>query len=47
VCAAFFLASVFLAPLFSSIPFIATGPILVLIGLLIFMSAILDIDVSV
>lgn len=44
VCALFFFASCFLSPLFSQIPAIATGPILVLIGLLIFMTSITDIN---
>lgn len=44
VCALFFFSSVFFAPTFAYIPDIATGPILVLIGVLIFMSSIMDID---
>jgi len=43
VCAVFFLISIVLWPLFSSIPAIATGPILCLIGALIFMESIWDI----
>lgn len=46
VCALFFFASCFLSNLFGQIPSIATGPILMLIGLLIFISAIMDIDWS-
>lgn len=43
VCSLFFFASCFLSPLFSQIPAIATGPILALIGVLIFMPAIMEI----
>ncbi|GAX80933.1 hypothetical protein CEUSTIGMA_g8368.t1 [Chlamydomonas eustigma] len=43
VCSLFFFASVFLAPLFSQIPTIATGPILCLIGVIIFMSSVWEI----
>ncbi|KAK9830128.1 hypothetical protein WJX72_009909 [[Myrmecia] bisecta] len=44
VCAILFFLSVFLYPIFSNIPSIATGPILVLIGVLIFMSAVFEIN---
>ncbi|KAF8071270.1 AZG1 [Scenedesmus sp. PABB004] len=44
VCSAFFLASIALWPLFSSIPAIATGPILCLIGAMIFMESIMEIE---
>ncbi|PNH13010.1 Adenine/guanine permease AZG1 [Tetrabaena socialis] len=44
VCSLFFFASCFVSPLFSHIPSIATGPILALIGVLIFMPAILEIN---
>eukprot|EP00775_Hariotina_reticulata_P004113 gene4113-4359_t len=44
VCSCFFLASIALWPLFSSIPSIATGPILCLIGAVIFMESILEIN---
>ena len=43
VCAVLFFLSVFFWPIFSSIPNIATGPVLVLIGVLIFMSAVNEI----
>lgn len=46
ICSLFFFMSVFLSPLFSSIPFIATGPVLCLIGVVIFMSAITEVDWS-
>lgn len=39
-CAMLYIASIFLAPLFSVIPDIATGPVLVLIGVIIFMESI-------
>jgi AGZA family xanthine/uracil permease-like MFS transporter len=44
VCSCFFFASMFLAPIFSTIPNIATGPILTIIGILIFMESILEIN---
>lgn len=44
VCSLFFFASCFLSPLFSQIPAIATGPILALIGVLIFMPSIMEIN---
>ncbi|KAG2495504.1 hypothetical protein HYH03_006448 [Edaphochlamys debaryana] len=44
VCSLFFFAACFLSPLFSTIPAIATGPILALVGVLIFMPAILEIN---
>ncbi|WIA12239.1 hypothetical protein OEZ85_012305 [Tetradesmus obliquus] len=46
VCSLFFLASIALWPLFSSIPSIATGPILCLIGAVIFLESIHDITWS-
>ncbi|KAG2449606.1 hypothetical protein HYH02_005139 [Chlamydomonas schloesseri] len=44
VCALFFFAACFLSPLFSVIPSIATGPILALIGVLIFMPSVFEIN---
>eukprot|EP00198_Chlamydomonas_reinhardtii_P009149 XP_001698486.1 xanthine/uracil/vitamin C permease [Chlamydomonas reinhardtii] len=44
VCALFFFAACFLSPLFSVIPAIATGPILALIGVLIFMPSVFEIN---
>ncbi|PSC74630.1 adenine guanine permease AZG1 [Micractinium conductrix] len=44
VCAVLFFLSSFLSPLFGQIPSIATSPILVLVGVLIFASAVSDIN---
>ncbi|KAK9805952.1 hypothetical protein WJX73_008142 [Symbiochloris irregularis] len=43
ICAVLFFLSVFFWPIFSSIPNIATGPVLILIGVLIFMSSVQEI----
>jgi adenine/guanine/hypoxanthine permease len=44
VCAALFFLSVFFYPWTSNIPTIATGPILILIGVIIFSSAVYDVN---
>lgn len=44
VCAVWLFLSSFLSPLFGQIPSIATSPILVLVGVLIFASAVSDIE---
>lgn len=44
VCAAFFFLSLFLSPIFSVIPDLSNGPILFIIGILIFMEGILEIN---
>lgn len=46
VCALFFFAACFLSPLFSVIPAIATGPILALIGVLIFMPSVFEVRLA-